>query len=168
MGPEACPVQEGCVYGRWNGDGSVEHLAEQGERGEQRESGQQCLDPPAGASEDQKCQGRVRVWLLQRHIQRHDHQEAGARHISGSSFNGEQREHAEHTVGVAARGEEEKQGSAWKAEECSEEGQKHIRGTRVWERERHQLGECAEQAEYEYKMSTASKLIQRARSASKD
>ena len=38
-------------------------------------------------------------------------QEAGARHVSGSSFNGEQREHAEHTVRVAARGEEEKQGA---------------------------------------------------------
>ena len=40
-------------------------------------------------------------------------------------------------------------GSAWKAEECGEEGQKHLGGARVWERERHQLGKCAEQAEYE-------------------
>ena len=40
-------------------------------------------------------------------------------------------------------------GSAWEAEECSEEGQEHLRGARVWERERHQLCECAEQAEYE-------------------
>ena len=40
-------------------------------------------------------------------------------------------------------------GSAWKAEECGEEGQEHLGGTGVWERERHQLGECAEQAEYE-------------------
>merc|ERR1712037_125287 len=58
-------------------------------------------------------------------------------------------EYAEHTVRVASRGEEEKQGSAWEAEECSEEGQEHLRGARVWERERHQLCECAEQAEYE-------------------
>ena len=62
--PEACPVQEGRVYGRRNGDRPVEHLAEQGERREQLESGEQRLDPLAGASEDQKCQGRVRVWLL--------------------------------------------------------------------------------------------------------
>ena len=39
-------------------------------------------------------------------------QEAGAWHLSGSSFNGEQGEHAEHTVRVAAWGEEEKQGGS--------------------------------------------------------
>ena len=37
-------------------------------------------------------------------------QEAGARHVSGSSFNWKQGKHAEHPVRVVARGEEEKQG----------------------------------------------------------
>ena len=70
-------------------------------------------------------------------------QEAGARHVGGSSFNGESGEHAEHTVRVVAWREEEEQGGlhkvtsslfgvagpAWKAEECCEEGQKHLGGT---------------------------------------
>ena len=70
-------------------------------------------------------------------------QAAGAGHLGGSSLNRKSREHAEHTVRVAAGREEEKQGtsvqvlvkavfllcvpgSAWQAEECGEEGSEHL------------------------------------------
>ena len=41
-------------------------------------------------------------------------QEAGARHVGGSSLNGESGEHAEHTVRVVAWREEEEQGGLHK------------------------------------------------------
>ena len=70
-------------------------------------------------------------------------QAIGAGHFGGSSLNGKSREHAEHTVRVAAGREEEKQGtslqflvkavsllcvpgSAWEVEECGEEGSEHL------------------------------------------
>ena len=72
--PKASPVQKSGLDGRRNGDRPGGHLAEQGERRQQRESREQRLDPLARPRQDEKCKRRVRVRLFQRHVQCHDHQ----------------------------------------------------------------------------------------------
>ena len=72
--PKASPVQKSGLDGRRNGDRPGRHLAEQGERRQQRESREQRLDPLARPCQDKKCKRRIGVWLFQRHVQCHDHQ----------------------------------------------------------------------------------------------
>ena len=72
--PKASPVQKSGLDGRRNGDRPGRHLAEQGERRQQRESREQRLDPLACPCQDEKCKRRVGVRLFQRHVQCHDHQ----------------------------------------------------------------------------------------------
>merc|ERR1712156_974173 len=61
--PKASPVQKSGLDGRRNGDRPGRHLAEQGERRQQRESREQRLDPLACPCQDKKCKRRVGVRL---------------------------------------------------------------------------------------------------------
>ena len=105
-------------------------------------------------------------------------QEAGAGHVSGSAFNGESGEHAEHSVRVASRGEEEKQGglqlSTYRAYIVSQgllgKLKNAVKKDRNISEEREfgsgsDISSASVQSKQSTssKMSTASKLIQRAR-----